>query len=262
MTKEISIVLLGSGNVAWHLGNFFKKHAFISCIFNVNINSARLLANNLNCKNYTSNYSEIPSNADLYIISVKDDKIKNIIDNLLVSNHNAVIVHTSGSTNINVLNKFKNYGIIYPLQTFSKEKTLNYNEIPFFIEGNSDYSKYFLYDFLRQYTHKIHFADSKQREKLHISAVFACNFTNYLYHIAHSILEENNLDFKIILPLIHETVNKLHRLSPLEAQTGPAFRKDNNIINKHLEQLNNHPKYKKLYKLLSETISELNNKKS
>ena len=257
MTKKSKIVLLGAGNVSWHLAHFFKNFVDEIFIFNKSEESAKELAMAIN-SSYSTNYSDIPKNFDLYIISVKDDAVNEVASKLDV-NKNAIVVHTSGSLDIDVLKDyFENYGSLYPLQTFSKHKELDYSKIPFFVEGNNEHSENKVFDFINRFTKNVRKIDSRQRESIHLSAVFACNFTNFMFTSAEKILNDNSLDFEILLPLIEETVNKVKHLSPQKAQTGPAVRKDLKIIDKHLNYLNkNNKDLASVYELISKMIVNL-----
>ncbi len=257
MTNKYNIVLLGSGNVAFHLAEMLKLSDInISQIYNINEKSGKELAQKYNT-NFTNNISNINKDADLYIIAVKDIFIENIIDKLTINK--GVIVHTSGTTDINVFaGKFENYGILYPLQTFTKEIKLNYNEIPFLIEANSSKTIDFINNIACLISNNVTNTNSEQRKLIHIAAVFACNFTNYFYSIADDLLDKQNLNFDLLKPLIKETTRKAIESKPKENQTGPAKRKDLNTINKHLETLENNKEIQKLYGIISEMIIKSN----
>ena len=248
----MNIVLLGSGNIATHLGNILYRNNFnVFEIYNKHDKSGSILAEKLNAK-FINNLSEINKNADLYIISVIDDYIEELVSELEINN--GIVVHTSGTKGIELLNKFDNYGVFYPLQTFSKNTELNYDNIPFLLEANTKENVDKLKDFTSTFSNNIFDINTEKRRVIHTSAVFACNFTNYMFSVAEDILNKNNISFDILKPLIMETVDKAIANSPAKSQTGPAKRKDLNVINEHLKLLEFDKDYQKIYGLLSENI--------
>ncbi len=250
----MQIVIIGSGNVATHLAKEMQLNNFkIAQVYSNTLENAKQLASELKAS-YTNEIKNINSDADLYIIAIKDSEVKNLVSNLKISD-NRLIVHTSGSLNIDILSGFNNYGVVYPLQTFNKNIPLNFKEIPFCIEANSLENEEKLFNIFKKISDNTLKIDSLKRGKLHLSAVFACNFTNYMYNIANEILQESEIDFSILKPLIKQTATKLNYGLPSKMQTGPAIRNDINIISKHLLMIENE-KYKEIYKLISNSISE------
>ena len=148
----------------------------------------------------------------------------------------------------------ENYGVFYPLQTFSKDKELDYKEIPFFIEGSSKSAVDILTSLASLISKNVYEADSDKRKRLHIAAVFACNFANHLVGIADDILKENGMDYTVLLPLLKETIGKLYLLPPSMAQTGPAVRNDTTVMKAHEEMLVDNPEYLGIYRALSQSI--------
>ena len=193
----------------------------------------------------------------MYILCVSDNAISKV-SNQLNNTQDSIVVHTSGSTNMNLLSKHKNHGVIYPLQTFSKNKQIQFTNIPFIIEANSKIVLDKLRKFCSILSKKVIDSDSVQRTLIHISAVFTNNFSNYMNVLAKEILNSNNIDSSILNPLINETANKLKHLSPLDAQTGPAIRKDQITIQKHLNLLKE-TKYFEIYDKLTKEIIKLKN---
>jgi len=253
MTNKLNIVLLGSGNVAFHLAEMLKINDInIHQVYNINSKSGNELAKKHNAL-FTNNINDVITNADLYIIAVKDEYISNIVDNFNIDK--GIVVHTSGTTDISIFeNHFKNYGILYPLQTFTKNTELDYNEIPFLIEANNTETLGFINDVASAISNKVSNVNSEQRKTIHISAVFACNFTNYFYSIADELLEKQNLSFDLLKPLIKETTKKAITSKPKNNQTGPAMRKDIKVINEHLKILETNKDFQKLYGLISDMI--------
>ena len=244
-----NIILVGSGNVATHLGIALQKGNYpIVQVYSRSIENAKKLAEKLNT-NYTNDLTQLKA-ADLIIVSVNDDAISKVLSQI----KNTSIVHTSGSIGMNIFNDhFSNYGVLYPLQTFNKEVNLNISEIPFCIEGNNLAFEKQLTTLAKQLSNNVVLMDSEQRKQVHIAAVFACNFSNQMFSIADDLLAEKNLDFKILLPLIKQTIAKLSTNKPKAVQTGPAKRNDNNIIQEHIKHINKQ-EVKDLYQEISNNI--------
>lgn len=257
-----SLVLIGSGNVATHLAKQIAQSSYtIKQIYSRNLENAKALKNYLGIQEIEvlDNLEKIQTDADFYIISVSDNAIESIVNNLPKS-IKGLILHTSGSTDINIFqessgeDKFENYGVLYPLQTFSKQKEVNFLSIPFNIETNSADNLQKVRELALSLSPKVLELNSKQRMSLHVAAVFSCNFVNHMYVIAEKILKENHLDFELIRPLIRETADKALIQSPKEVQTGPAARKDQIIIQKHIDFLQGKTEISKLYMDISNEI--------
>ena len=204
----------------------------------------------------TNNINEIKK-SDVYIIATKDDSIEKISNKL--KSRDGLVVHTSGSTEMKILSIHKNFGVLYPLQTLTKNKLCDFKKVPICIEANNEIN----YKILRKLTKisgsKCYQVDSKQRIALHVSAVFACNFTNYLFSIAYDICTENKMPFEILFPLIRETLEKIEKNNPSEIQTGPALRKDLITIKKHLNFISSKSS-RKIYSILTDEIIKNNEK--
>ena len=257
---NLSVSFIGSGNVASKLAEaIFNANIKISKIYSNTFENAKTLANKVNAIAISS-ISAFDKNTDIIIIAISDESLYTIDYKQLPDN--ALICHTSGSVNMQVLNNCKNYGIFYPLQTFSKQTNINYSNIPFCLEASSEENLNILWSLAESFTSNVQKINSEQRKKLHLSAVFACNFTNAMYSIAEDLLSESELEFNILRPLIEETAKKALENSPHQIQTGPAIRNDYTTMNKHIEELNHSPKYAKLYSLMSDIISEINIKKT
>lgn len=250
MLKTITII--GSGNVATHLGKALLEKGFsINQVYSQNKDNSFELASALNAMP-CDDPKFITDESDLYIICIKDDFIAKIAQQLVLKNK--IVVHTSGSVSMDVLTHFDNYGIFYPLQTFSKETEVNISEVPFCIEANNTDTQQQLLALAKVLSNNVYEINSEQRKKIHVAAVFACNFSNYLYSISEDILNENNMDFDILKPLILETAKKIQHNSPKDVQTGPAKRNDQEVLNKHLKMLGNSPSSQEIYKLISNAI--------
>lgn len=260
---EKTLVFIGSGNVATHLAKQVAQTSYtIKQIYSRNLNNADNLKKLLGINDIVTvdDLNLIDKEADFYIISVSDNAIESIIHSL-PPDLKGIIVHTSGSTDIKIFqnqsgeNKsLANYGVLYPLQTFSKQKEVNFLTIPFCIEADKLENLEKIRELALNLSPKVLELNSRQRMSLHIAAVFSCNFVNHFYVIAENILSENNLDFELIRPLIRETADKALMHSPAEVQTGPAIRKDYKIIEKHINFLQENKELSKLYIDISNAI--------
>lgn len=246
LRKMIKVILLGSGNVATHLFQAFSKANGVEVVQVF----SRTISKDFPETLQTSDYKEIKA-ADVYIICVSDSAISSVSSQL--SFENRLVVHTSGSSDLNLLDSKNKKGVFYPLQTFTKNKAVDFSEIPICLEAEnvSDYN--FLEKVANSISKNVYVISSEQRKALHVSAVFVCNFTNHLYTIGNTICLENNIPFEILQPLIEETAKKIKSLSPSEAQTGPAIRNDKKTIEKHIDFLTNENQ-KEIYKILTKSI--------
>jgi len=252
LKPDYQIVLIGAGNVATHLGLALQQSGCsILQVYSKTELSASVLGKKLQVP-YSISFSEINLNADVYIFSVKDSVLVDCVKEMPVVQ--GMFVHTAGSVPLSVFDGFTNRcGVLYPLQTFSKNREISFAEIPVFIEASNKDDE----DLLRKLSHliskKVNVLSSEKRQYLHLSAVFACNFVNHIYDLASQVLKEQNLSFDYLLPLIKETAAKVEEMTPCKAQTGPAIRGDKSVIQKHLNLLTNE-KNKKIYGMLSESI--------
>ena len=249
-------VFIGAGNLATHLAIAFKNNGIeIIQVFSRTETSAKQLADQIGC-NFCTETNQILADAELYVYAIKDSELERIAS--LTGHFNGIHVHTAGSVDINIFeNKAKKYGVFYPLQTFSKKKSLNFSQIPIFIEASTPKVEQQLITIAKNISQKTYSINSLQRAQLHLSAVFACNFSNLMYSIAADVVEDAKLPFDVLQPLIAETADKINFLTPRQAQTGPAVRYDNVIINKHIKMLSDKPEMADLYKKLSNIIFDL-----
>ena len=230
----ISVLLVGKGKVAAHLFAAFSK------------------LDKINVKQISSrNLKNIP-NADVTIIAVSDDAIADVSSKIT----NKFVVHTSGSFPLNELKNKTRKGVFYMLQTFSKNKTINFSEIPFCLEAENENDYKLLENLAKLIGSNIYKINSNQRKSLHVAAVFVNNFTNHLFKIGEDICTENNVPFEVLYPLIMETSAKIKMLSPKNSQTGPAIRNDKETIKNHLNLLDK--EQKEIYKLLTKSIQNGN----
>ena len=244
-----TIVFLGFGNVNFHLINTLYKHNKDSVIQVYNRSKINL-NKELNNIPFTTDLLKIKE-ADLYIIGIPDDAIAAFSETLPLKNK--LVVHTSGSVSMEALSKRNRKGVFYPLQTFSKNREVNFNTIPICIEAKEEADLELLTNLGNSLSEKVVEIDSDERSKLHLAAVFVNNFVNHLYAIGDDILGNNELSFDLLHPLIEETASKVKTLSPSEVQTGPARRGDQKTIEKHLHLLKEGPE-SELYQQLTESL--------
>lgn len=245
----IKVVIIGSGNVAQHLIKAFAKTKKIN-IVQVFSRQKENVTHLLDSSKITNDFNTLVE-ADLYIIAVSDDAIAKVSSQLPFENR--LVVHTSGSVPLDSLDKKNRKGVFYPLQTFSKNATIDFSQIPICLESENESDFNLLEKVAQSISNNAFKSNEKQRKALHISAVFVNNFVNYMYQIGNEICLENNVPFEILKPLILETVNKVMTLSPKEAQTGPAKRKDKKTIESHLDFLSNE-NHATIYKILTQSI--------
>ena len=252
---EYKIVFIGAGNVATHLSLALQQNGCsILQVYSKTELSASVLGKMLQVP-YSTSLSEINPDADIYIFSVKDSVLVDCISKM--PKVKGILVHTAGSIPLSVFDGFTHRaGVLYPLQTFSKSRKVLFTEIPIFIEAFNKKDEDLLSELANLISKNVSILSSEKRKYLHLSAIFACNFVNHLYDLASQVLEEQNLSFDILLPLIKETAAKVCEMTPREAQTGPAVRYDNLIIQQHIELLTDENK-KKIYEMLSQSICSL-----
>lgn len=253
--KKQRIVFIGAGNLATHLSTALHRAGYdILQIFSRTESSAQQLAGKLGCA-MTTCIDEVRPDADIYIFSVSDAVLGELIDRVPLREE-ALYLHTAGSIPMSVFaHRCRQYGVFYPLQTFSKTRPVKFEEIPLFIEGSSPEVTATLREMGEKITRQVIEASSQQRRYLHLAAVFACNFTNHLYAIAAELLEQQGLPFDALRPLIRETAAKIETLTPAAAQTGPAIRYDRNVMQKHIDLLDDEEE-KEIYRILSKHIHQ------
>ncbi len=256
---DTSIAFVGAGNLATNLAKALYRKGFrIVQIYSRTKESAETLAQSVEA-DYTTDLSAVTGEAQLYFVSLKDSALVELLPQLVQGkNEKALWVHTAGSISIDIWKgQVKRYGVFYPLQTFSKQREVDFKHIPVFVESHSNEDTLLLKEVASTLSERVYEADSEQRKKLHIAAIFACNFANHTYTLAAELLKKYDLPFDVLLPLIDETARKVHELEPRKSQTGPAVRYDEIVINEHLRMLADEPQMQELYRLLSESIHRL-----
>lgn len=252
----MKIVIVGAGNVATHLAKALNKidEVKVTQIWSNHYQNALQLANDVNAI-AIENLADIDHEADICLIAIKDDVIAATIEKL--RGFKGLVAHTCGAVPLAVFdNEFSQYGVFYPLQTFSKQKDINFNDVPICLEANTAEGLTLLKNIAVKLSTRVSVIDSEKRKILHLAAVFACNFTNHLYALADEVLKANDLDFDILRPLIVETANKVQNELPLAVQTGPAIRNDVDTMLGHEKLLEKQPALLTIYKTLSESIKK------
>ena len=251
------VVILGAGRVATHLAPSLVGVGYsLLQVWSRTESSARQVAEPLGV-GYTTDLDAVIDDADVYIVCVADKALSEVAERISRrANKTALFLHTAGSIGIEVWQQcgVKHYGILYPLQTFSKERAVDMREVSLFVEASSEEALAQTEALARSLSDKVFRADSKRRAQLHIAAVFACNFANAMYDAAYRLLAEEGIPFEVLLPLIDETAAKVHTLAPQEAQTGPAVRGDKVVMQRHLEALAGDERLREVYSLISEYI--------
>lgn len=232
------IYIIGSGNVGTHLFRALSDSTEATEPSNI------VLLNSRNAENS-------PADGDIYFLTVKDDAIWSVVAKM--PQVDGIVAHTSGSVPMDVLSRFEKHGVFYPMQTFSKDVSLDYTKIPFFIEGNSASVTEQLRAVASKISENIYEADSSLRKLLHIASVFSCNYVNHMWTIADALLASRGLSIEVMKPLIEETIHKLQHTSPYGGQTGPAVRGDRKIIERHLDMLKT-TQYAEVYRIMADSI--------
>jgi len=248
------IVLFGTGNLATRLGLALQsKHAEIVQVFGRTESCCSHLAEMLGC-GFTLSKENITQDADLFLLAVTESAIPEVLSGLKINNQ--LMVHTSGSLSLNSLSAWSpNFGVLYPLQTLSVQKVVDFSSVPICIEASTPVNLQILHDLASCISQKVYHINSEQRRQLHLSAVFLCNFVNHLYAIGEKLLQEQQLDFELLKPLIRETAEKALLFSPAEVQTGPAIRGNLTIQQLHLQMLEQHPSWQQIYQQISHDIA-------
>ncbi|WP_109438299.1 Rossmann-like and DUF2520 domain-containing protein [Aquimarina sp. AU119] len=252
----IRVTILGAGNVAKHLYSAFCNQHLVTIVQCYNRRGIPLHASQKQ-DTVTSNINALKE-ADVYILAVSDDAIKEISELLPFTNR--LVVHTSGSVPMSILNNANRGGVFYPLQTFSKDKDIDFSTVPFCLESKNVEDLELLKKLTYTLSEKVYSISSEQRNILHVSAVFVNNFTNHLFSIGNDICITHGVPFEVLHPLIHETVEKITKMNPDLAQTGPAIRNDSKTIERHLGILTDTTQ-KEIYQTLTKAIQSKYGKK-
>jgi len=253
MAEIKNIVIIGAGNVGTGLACAFSD---VGCnivqVVGRREEAVATLAEMFNA-DHTLSFKDVTKGQDLYLMALPDRAMSEILPQLGLTNE--LLVHTSGSVPMDILSSFSdNIGVFYPLQTFTRDRKIDLGEVPLLVEANRIDGEDVLLELGKKLSTHVEVADSAQRQLLHIAAVFASNFSNHMYDIARQLMLDNGFDFELLIPLIKETAAKAVEMEPDQAQTGPALRKDMQVIENHLELLKNMPEVQKLYQQISKNI--------
>jgi predicted short-subunit dehydrogenase-like oxidoreductase (DUF2520 family) len=257
MTFKIGFI--GSGNVAWHLARALDTvgHSIIQVISR-NKDNAKTLADEYNC-DYQTEIKKLSPDVELCVVCVSDDQLEKVAKQ--IPRFDQIVVHTCGSQSMDLLNSCgPNYGVLYPLQSFTKGRHPDFDSVPFLLESSNPETLIVLHSIASSLSRNVITANSDLRLKYHLAAVFVNNFVNLLYAESEQYLISNKLDFNVLKPIIKETAMKIQNLSPALAQTGPAKRGDTETLNKHLKLLSGASELKKLYQELSSIIAKKHSK--
>lgn len=248
------IVIVGSGNVATHMSLALKEVGYdIVQVYSKTMANAVALSERLSCA-ATDRVEGILPDADVYIFSIKDKALEDVAAQMKV-NGGACFIHTAGSMPMDVFRSMvSRYGVLYPMQTFSKGRDVDFRDVPCFIEASDDDTLSMIRTMAESITTRCEECSSEKRKKMHLAAVFACNFTNHCYHLAERIVEKEGLDFSLFHPLIRETASKVMTMSPRDAQTGPMVRWDTNVMDMQIALIDDE-RTRDIYRLMAESIA-------
>lgn len=253
---EFKISILGAGNVAWHLAPALEDagHTIVE-VYSRTLKNAQLITDRLYAAEATDELDFSGSVAEIFILAVKDSAIPELADEIILP-ENSILVHTSGTVSLDILNHSSaSYtGIVYPFQSFSKGRKIEFKEVPFLLESDDEETFQKLKKLAKSLSHQIYSVKSKDRKAIHIAGVFASNFTNHMIRISEEIMHRQGLDFEMMKPLIIETVSKSLQMGAKAAQTGPAIREDYETLEDHHNFLNYNEELAEIYRLISQDI--------
>jgi predicted short-subunit dehydrogenase-like oxidoreductase (DUF2520 family) len=257
-----TVSIIGSGNLAWHLAPALDNAGYVvKEVYSRNPKHAEELTGRLYQAEVKATLDFSTSDSTIFILCATDDSIQEIAQEIILPG-DVFLVHTSGSQPLSILQfaATNNIGVLYPLQTFTKNKRIDFKTVPVFIESNNEETERALLQMAKLITTHVKKIHSEERKALHVAAVFASNFANHMLTLSKGILEQNNLTFDLLKPLISETINKSLTIGPEDAQTGPAKRGDLEILDRHMEFLNDDERLSEIYKLISQSIIDHHSK--
>lgn len=255
----MELVFVGAGRVATHLAKALKEGGHrITAVYSRTMASATALADAVGAT-ATDNIADLPLEADAYILSVKDSVLQDVIMRLREGRERQTFLHTAGSMPLTIFGDHQHCGVLYPMQTFSKEKDVDFSRVHIFIEGSNAATLSVARQIADTLTSHVHELSSDERRYLHLSAVFACNFANHCYALSAQIQEAHGLPFESMLPLIEETAQKVETMHPRDAQTGPAVRRDVNVMEAQRNLLADNQQMQQIYEIMSKSIQTLAN---
>lgn len=249
------IVMIGAGNLATNLGKALQNagHDIVQ-VYSRTWEHAQQLATIIGGA-ATDDLDSIVDTADVYIFSLKDSALGDVVPKVSKGKAEKLMIHTAGSMPMSCFEGMAvHYGVLYPMQTFSKQREVDFRSIPCFIEGNDSLAKQNIRALAESISGRVYEMSSDDRRFLHLAAVWACNFTNHCYEVSAEILRKHDVPFDVMLPLIDETAAKVHGMEPIDAQTGPAVRFDDNVIRAQAALMRDNPILKDLYERMSMSI--------
>lgn len=253
----MNIAFVGAGRLATHLAQaLYKSGHRIMQVYSRTLTSASALAPLVEAE-ATDDVKALTTQADVYIIAISDKAIEPLLPQLAQGREQCSFIHTAGSMPLSVFSgHIQHGGVLYPMQTFSKERPVDFSRVPIFIEGTDETTLQLIRQLAESISNRVEELSSERRRYLHLAAVFACNFTNHCYDLAAQVLQSQGLAFDLLLPLIAETAEKVETLHPHDAQTGPAVRYDQNVIEAQHELLTDLPLAQAVYDLMSHSIHD------
>jgi len=257
VARSLNIIFIGAGNLATHLSLAIARAGHnILQVYSRTEHSAKTLAEKFDAF-HTTELNQIKATGDIYFITVTDKALEGLIRKSFLRNR--FLVHCSGTLSLDILRFYtSDYGVFYPVQTFSKNRNVNFESIPICVEANNKDNLELLSELANQISTEVQVVNSEKRKYIHLAAIFANNFTNHLYSISQEILGRKGISLDIMKPLIRETAEKALMMNPMVAQTGPARRNDENITTQHIEMLNDKQIFLRIYRLMSESIRQIN----
>ena len=257
---KFNIAVIGTGNLAWHLAPALENAGHVVTeVFGRNPDKAAEITSRLYAAEITDDLDFSESQAEVYILAVSDHAIPEIADSIILP-ENSLLVHTSGSTPMDILaySSASYIGTFYPLQSFTVSREINFGTIPILYESDDKHAMNMLKVLAQSVSSRSYYIKSRDRQALHIAAVFASNFTNHMLRLSEEILERQGLDFEMLKPLVVEQISKSLEMGPEASQTGPALRGDFSILDQHYQFLNYREQIAEIYKLISQDIIDLN----
>jgi len=254
--SNTTVCFIGAGNLAWHLAPALDNTDFaVREVYSRNPKHAQTLVEKLYQADAKCSLDFSESHCRIFVLAITDDSIASVVQELILPD-DAILIHTSGSQPLSILEYAATpfTGVYYPLQTFTKSRKLNFNEVPIFIESDDASTQKVLVNMAKAVSSNVHTISSEKRKALHVAAVFASNFTNHMLTLAQEVASNRKLDFEFLKPLVIETVNKAMTLGPVNSQTGPAKRGDLQILDEHFEFLSDDESMAELYKIISQDI--------
>lgn len=251
--KGPKTIIIGAGKLAWHLGPALKKAGYrIVQIYSRTLSSAAAFGLHMDVP-WITDINLLQEDAELVFFCISDRALEDLLPQIVLKD--AFMIHTAGSVPADVFeNRTSDFGVLYPLMTFTKTRPIDFRTVPVCIEANNKENENRLKNLAEKISNNVSVVNFENRKIMHMAAIFACNFTNHMYRAAYDILSQHEFDFNMLKPLIIETAKKVLEMSPHEAQTGPASRHDKNILSTHQLMLQDQPEWQKIYTFVSDSI--------